>query len=91
MMNLTDKIYIAGHKGLVGSALVRLLQKSGYTNLVLKTSQELDLRNQQAVASFFEKEKPQYVFMAAAKVGALLPTILTVPIFYLITFPLYLI
>lgn len=72
MMNLTDKIYIAGHKGLVGSALVRLLQKSGYTNLVLKTSQELDLRNQQAVASFFEKEKPQYVFMAAAKVGGII-------------------
>jgi GDP-L-fucose synthase len=71
MMNLTDKIYIAGHRGLVGSAIVRLLQKSGYTNLVLKTSQELDLRNQEAVASFFKKEKPQYVFLAAAKVGGI--------------------
>jgi len=71
MMNLTDKIYVAGHRGLVGSAIVRLLEKSGYTNLVLKTSKELDLRNQEAVASFFEKEKPQYVFLAAAKVGGI--------------------
>jgi GDP-L-fucose synthase len=71
MMNLTDKIYVAGHRGLVGSAIVRLLENSGYTNLVLKTSQELDLRNQKAVASFFEKEKPQYVFLAAAKVGGI--------------------
>jgi GDP-L-fucose synthase len=71
MMNLTDKIYIAGHRGLVGSAIVRLLQNSGYTNLVFKTSQELDLRNQEAVASFFKKEKPQYVFLAAAKVGGI--------------------
>jgi len=71
MMNLTDKIYIAGHRGLVGSALVRLLEKKGFTNLVLKTSQELDLRNQEAVAAFFEKEKPKFVFLAAAKVGGI--------------------
>ena len=70
-MNIKDKIYIAGHRGMVGSAIHRHLQKLGFTNFVLKTSAELDLRNQQAVASFFEKEKPDYVFLAAAKVGGI--------------------
>lgn len=72
MMNPTDKIYIAGHRGLVGSAIVRLLENKGFTNLVVKTSKELDLRNQAEVASFFEAEKPKYVFLAAAKVGGIL-------------------
>jgi GDP-L-fucose synthase len=65
------KIYVAGHRGMVGSAIVRSLQKNGYQNLVLKTSAELDLRNQQAVADFFAQEKPAYVFLAAAKVGGI--------------------
>jgi GDP-L-fucose synthase len=65
------KIYVAGHLGMVGSAIVRSLQKNGYQNLVLKTSAELDLRNQQAVADFFAQEKPAYVFLAAAKVGGI--------------------
>lgn len=71
-MNLTDKIYIAGHKGMVGSAILRRLQKDGYTNFVLRTSSELDLRKQADVFAFFEKEKPDYVFLAAAKVGGIL-------------------
>ncbi|HRH47408.1 MAG TPA: GDP-L-fucose synthase [Panacibacter sp.] len=71
-MNLTDKIYIAGHKGMVGSAILRRLQKEGYTNFVLRTSSELDLRKQADVFAFFEKEKPDYVFLAAAKVGGIL-------------------
>lgn len=70
-MNLNDKIYIAGHRGMVGSAILRQLKAEGYTNFVLKTSSELDLRNQQAVAAFFESEKPDYVFLAAAKVGGI--------------------
>jgi GDP-L-fucose synthase len=70
-MDLNSKIYIAGHRGMVGSAIHRNLQKKGYTNFVLKTSAELDLRNSQAVADFFEKEKPAYVFLAAAKVGGI--------------------
>jgi GDP-L-fucose synthase len=70
-MNKTDKIYIAGHRGLVGGALLRLLQTEGYTNIITRTSAELDLREQQAVRDFFEKEKPQYVFLAAAKVGGI--------------------
>jgi GDP-L-fucose synthase len=70
-MNKTDKIYIAGHRGLVGSALLRLLQREGYSNIITRTSAELDLRQQQAVRDFFEKEKPQYVFLAAAKVGGI--------------------
>lgn len=65
------KIYIAGHRGMVGSAIVRKLQKEGYTNLLTRTSQELDLRNQQAVNDFFAAEKPEYVFLAAAKVGGI--------------------
>jgi len=71
-MNSKSKIYIAGHRGLVGSALVRKLQAEGYNNLVLRTHAELDLLNQQDVADFFAKEKPEYVFLAAAKVGGIL-------------------
>lgn len=70
-MEPNSKIYIAGHRGMVGSALLRNLQKKGYSNFVLKTSEELDLRNQQSVFSFFEKEKPDYVFLAAARVGGI--------------------
>lgn len=70
-MELTDKIYIAGHRGLVGGAITRLLTKLGYTNLLLRTSKELDLRDQRAVRAFFGAEKPQYVFLAAAKVGGI--------------------
>lgn len=70
-MNLNSKIYIAGHRGMVGSAIMRNLQKKGYTNFVTRSSAELDLRNQQAVVEFFEKEKPEYVFLAAAKVGGI--------------------
>ena len=71
-MNKTDKIYIAGHRGMVGSAIVRKLQKEGFNNLLLRTSAELDLRNQQAVQDFMDQEKPDYVFVAAAKVGGIL-------------------
>lgn len=71
-MNKNDKIYIAGHRGMVGSAIERKLKKEGYTNLITKTSATLDLRNQQAVNDFFAKEKPDYVFMSAAKVGGIL-------------------
>lgn len=71
-MEKNSKIYVAGHRGLVGSAIVRKLQSEGYNNLVLKTHVELDLLNQQAVADFFTKEKPEYVFLAAAKVGGIL-------------------
>lgn len=70
-MNKDSKIYIAGHKGLVGSAILRHLQKQGYTNLIYKTHRELDLTNQQAVADFFKHEQPEYVFLAAAKVGGI--------------------
>jgi len=65
------KIYVAGHRGMVGSAILRKLQAEGYSNLVIRSSQELDLRNQQAVADFFSAEKPDYVFLAAAKVGGI--------------------
>jgi GDP-L-fucose synthase len=65
------KIYVAGHRGMVGSAIVRQLEAQGYTNLVFRTSKELDLRNQAAVETFFEAEKPDYVFLAAAKVGGI--------------------
>ncbi|MDP3392402.1 GDP-L-fucose synthase [Sediminibacterium sp.] len=70
-MNKDSKIYIAGHRGMVGSAIFRKLTAEGYTNIITKTSAELDLRNQQAVADFFAKEKPNYVFLAAAKVGGI--------------------
>ncbi len=71
-MNKNDKIYVAGHRGMVGSAIVRKLQKDGFNNLVLRTSAELDLRKQAAVHNFFQTEKPAYVFLAAAKVGGIL-------------------
>jgi len=71
-MDLDGKIYIAGHRGLVGSAILRRLQSAGYRNLVVKSSKELDLRDQCKVADFFEEEKPEYVFLAAAKVGGIL-------------------
>ncbi len=70
-MELNSKIYIGGHKGMVGSAILRNLQKKGFSNFILKTSSELDLRNSQAVSNFFETEKPDYVFLAAAKVGGI--------------------
>lgn len=70
-MEKSAKIYIAGHRGMVGSSILRALQAKGYTNFVLRTSAELDLRNQQAVADFFALEKPEYVFLAAAKVGGI--------------------
>lgn len=70
-MELNSKIYVAGHRGMVGSAIVRNLQKKGFTTIVTRTSAELDLRNTQAVSDFFEKEKPEYVFLAAAKVGGI--------------------
>lgn len=71
-MEKSSKIYIAGHRGLVGSALVRNLQKQGYENIITKTRNELDLTNAQRVEEFFETEKPDYVFLAAAKVGGIL-------------------
>jgi GDP-L-fucose synthase len=70
-MNKTSKIYVAGHNGLVGSAIVRKLQENGFNNLVVRTSKELDLRDSFAVKDFFELEKPDYVFLAAAKVGGI--------------------
>jgi GDP-L-fucose synthase len=71
-MDKSSKIYVAGHRGMVGSAIVRKLQAEGYHNLVLRTSSELDLRNQSAVEDFFAAEKPAYVFLAAAKVGGIM-------------------
>jgi GDP-L-fucose synthase len=71
-MNINDKIYIAGHRGMVGSAIRRKLEQDGFKNLLFKTSDELDLRCQQAVHDFFEKEKPDYIFLAAARVGGIL-------------------
>ena len=70
-MEKNSKIYVAGHRGLVGSAIVRKLKSEGFENLLLRTSSDLDLRDQQAVQEFFETEKPEYVFMAAAKVGGI--------------------
>ena len=70
-MEKESKIYVAGHRGMVGSAIVRKLTSLGYTNLLTRTSSDLDLRNQQKVADFFEVEKPEYVFLAAAKVGGI--------------------
>lgn len=72
MIDKNAKIYIAGHNGLVGSAILKKLQAKGYNNLIFKNHQELDLANQQGVAAFFEKEKPDYVFLAAAKVGGIM-------------------
>jgi GDP-L-fucose synthase len=71
-MEKSSRIYVAGHKGMVGSSIVRKLQAEGYNNLILRTSTELDLRNQTQVELFFNSEKPEYVFLAAAKVGGIL-------------------
>ena len=70
-MEFSDKIHVAGHTGMVGSAIVRHLRKSGYSNLLLRTHGELDLTDQQATKKFFEQEQPDYVFIAAAKVGGI--------------------
>lgn len=71
-MEKNAKIYVAGHRGMVGSAITRCLQSEGYQNIIVRTSQELDLRNQQAVTDFFAQEHPEYVFLAAAKVGGIM-------------------
>ncbi len=71
-MQLSAKIYVAGHRGMAGSAIVRNLKAQGYSNILTRTSAELDLRNQRAVTDFFESEKPEYVFLAAAKVGGIM-------------------
>lgn len=71
-MNKKDKIYIAGHTGMVGSAILRRMREQGYTNLLLRTQEELDLLDQRAVFEFYQQEKPQYVFDAAAKVGGIM-------------------
>jgi GDP-L-fucose synthase len=72
MMNQQSKIYIAGHRGMVGSAIARNLQQKGFTNIIFRTSAELDLRNQQSVNDFFASEKPEYVVLAAARVGGII-------------------
>ncbi len=70
-MDKTDKIYVAGHRGMVGSAILRRLEREGYSKIILRTSDELDLRNQNKVQDFMEEEKPAYVFLAAAHVGGI--------------------
>jgi GDP-L-fucose synthase len=70
-MHFSDKIYVAGHRGMVGSAITEKLRAAGYENIITRSSKELDLRDQQAVADFFETEQPDYVFLAAAKVGGI--------------------
>jgi GDP-L-fucose synthase len=72
MMQLHSRIYIAGHRGMVGGAIYRHLQQKGYTNIITRNSQQLDLRNQQAVQDFFAAEKPEFVFLAAARVGGIM-------------------
>lgn len=83
-MEKNSKIYVAGHRGMVGSAIVRELQRQGYNNLVLRTHKELDLTRQEAVEAFFAQEKPEYVFLAAAKVGGIRWQIIkaTISIYY---------
>ncbi|MDC2981948.1 GDP-L-fucose synthase [Bacteroidota bacterium] len=71
-MNKSDKIYVAGHNGMVGSAIIRKLKMDGYSNILFRSSKELDLRNQRHVEEFFQSEKPDYIFLAAAKVGGIL-------------------
>jgi len=71
MMHPDSRIYVAGHRGMVGSAIVRKLEKEGFTNIIVRTSSELDLRDQAAVNAFFEEQKPEFVFMSAAKVGGI--------------------
>lgn len=70
-MTPSDKIYVAGHRGLVGSSLIRCLEKNGFQNIITRTHQELDLTNQKAVHEYFQQEKPNFVFLAAAKVGGI--------------------
>ena len=70
-MNFLDKIFVAGHRGMVGSSIVRLLKKLGYINILTSPRVELDLTNQQSVNNWFEQNKPDYVFLAAAKVGGI--------------------
>lgn len=70
-MNKDSRIYIAGHKGMVGSAILRKLNKEGYKNLILRSSKELDLINQESMVKFFKEEKPEYIFLSAAKVGGI--------------------
>ena len=72
MMQKESTIYVAGHNGMVGSAICRKLENEGYSNIVFRTSKELDLRDQYAVNDFFESQKPEYVFLAAAKVGGIM-------------------
>ena len=72
MMQKDAKIYVAGHRGMVGSAIVRELQRQGYTNIITRTHRELDLCRQDQVEEFFATEKPEYVFLAAAKVGGII-------------------
>src|SRR5690606_93082 len=72
MLSKTSKIYISGHKGMVGSAIWRALEARGYGNLIGRTSKELDLRNQQEVSDFFQQERPEIVIAAAARVGGIL-------------------
>src|SRR4051794_40683549 len=71
-MNKEDKIYVAGHRGMVGSSIVRKLKAEGFNNLILRTSKELDLRHQHGVNIFFSEQKPDYVFLAAARVGGII-------------------
>ena len=70
-MNKNDKIYVAGHRGLVGSAIVRLLKRKGFNNIITRSHGELDLTRQEQVEAFFESEQPAYVFLAAARVGGI--------------------
>ena len=72
IMERHSRIFVAGHRGLAGSAIVRKLRSQGYENLILRTHEELDLKRQRQVEAFFEKERPDYVFLAAAKVGGIL-------------------
>lgn len=72
MITENSRIYVAGHRGLVGSALIRMLRSGGYTNIITRTSKELDLKRQADVEAFFEEEKPEYIFLAAAKVGGII-------------------
>ena len=71
-MEKNAKIYVAGHRGMVGSAIMRELQRQGYTNIITRTHKELDLTRQETVERFFAEEKPEYVFLAAAKVGGII-------------------
>ena len=71
-MNLDSKIFVAGHRGMVGSAIVRRLEREGFSNLLLMSSSELDLRSQPAVAEFMAHERPDYIFLAAARVGGII-------------------